>query len=51
MKHVAAALLLKLGGKSADAASIKAVVTAAGGEADEAAITSLLADIEGKVSY
>jgi ribosomal protein L12E/L44/L45/RPP1/RPP2 len=50
MKHVAALLLLKLGGKDApDAAAIKAVIEAAGGEADEAAITSLLGDLEGKV--
>lgn len=50
MKHVAALLLLKLGGNDApDAAAIKAVIEAAGGEADEAAITSLLGDLEGKV--
>jgi tetrahydromethanopterin S-methyltransferase subunit G len=49
MKHVAAYLLLALGGKEANAASIKAVITAAGGEADDDEITRLLAAMEGKV--
>ncbi|GMI06704.1 hypothetical protein TrRE_jg6415 [Triparma retinervis] len=48
MKHIAAYMLLKLGGKSATADEVTAVITAAGGEADADAVAKLVADLDGK---
>lgn len=49
MKLIAAYALLVIGGKEAPTAEeVTAVVTAAGGEVDEAALASLLGDLEGK---
>lgn len=49
MRHLAAYLLLVLGGNaSPNAEQVNAVIAAAGGEADEAKVTALLADLEGK---
>ena len=49
MKHIAAYALLVCGGnESPSADQVKAVITAAGGEADDEQITKLLADLEGK---
>jgi ribosomal protein L12E/L44/L45/RPP1/RPP2 len=49
MRHLAAYLLLVLGGNATPSAEqVNAVITAAGGEADEAKVTALLADLEGK---
>ena len=49
MKHIAAYALLVMGGKEAPSQDdVKAVITAAGGEADEEQLTKLYADLEGK---
>ena len=49
MKHIAAYALLVVGGKEAPSADeVKAVITAAGGEADDEQITKLFAELEGK---
>eukprot|EP00596_Hydrurales_sp_CCMP1899_P006296 CAMPEP_0119036404 /NCGR_PEP_ID=MMETSP1177-20130426/4100_1 /TAXON_ID=2985 /ORGANISM="Ochromonas sp, Strain CCMP1899" /LENGTH=68 /DNA_ID=CAMNT_0006996239 /DNA_START=56 /DNA_END=262 /DNA_ORIENTATION=+ len=49
MRHIAAYALLLVGGNAAPtAAQVTAVVTAAGGETSEEAITKLFADLEGK---
>jgi len=48
MKHIAAYMMLKLGGKSATADEVTAVITAAGGEADADAVAKLVADLDGK---
>eukprot|EP00934_Nitzschia_sp_Nitz4_P008064 Nitzschia sp. Nitz4//scaffold5_size260463//164790//165229//NITZ4_000995-RA/size260463-processed-gene-0.84-mRNA-1//1//CDS//3329555379//8054//frame0 len=48
MYEVAALLLCKLGGKSGSADEIKAVLEAAGREADEDAISKLTGDLDGK---
>ena len=48
MKHIAAYMLLKLGGKDPSADAITAVIAAAGGEADADAVAKLVADMEGK---
>jgi large subunit ribosomal protein LP2 len=48
MHEVAALLLCKLGGKSGSADEVKEVLTAAGLEANEDALTKLLGDLEGK---
>jgi large subunit ribosomal protein LP2 len=49
MKHIAAYALLVVGGKEAPSADdVKAVITAAGGEADEEQLTKLFAELEGK---
>ena len=48
MKELAAYLLLVLGGKTPSAEAVTEVIAAAGGEVDEAKLTTLLADLEGK---
>ena len=49
MKHLAAYLLLGLGGNSSPSAEdIKEVLGAVGIEADEERLTSLLSELEGK---
>lgn len=48
MQEIAALMLCKLGGKSGSAADIKAVLEAAGQEANEDAITKLTGDMDGK---
>jgi len=48
MRYIAAVALCKVGGKDINAANVTAVLTAAGGEADEEKVTSLLAELEGK---
>lgn len=48
MIEVAALLLCKLGGKDGSAADIKAVLEAAGVDANEDAITKLTGDLDGK---
>ena len=49
MRHLAAYYLLVLGGKEAPTAEeVTAVITSAGGEVDEAKLTALFADLEGK---
>ena len=49
MKEVAAYVLCLLGGnKSPDAAAVKSVITAAGGEADDAAVDAVVAGMDGK---
>ena len=50
MRHLAAYLLLRLGGNNApDAAAVTAVLTSVGVEADAEAVAKLIADLEGKV--
>ena len=49
MKHMAAYLLLQLGGnESPSAADIKGVLSAVGVEADDVRLSSLLSELEGK---
>lgn len=48
MYEVAALLLCKLGGKGGSADDIKAVLEAAGQEANDDAITKLVGDVDGK---
>jgi large subunit ribosomal protein LP2 len=48
MIEVAALLLCKLGGQGGSLDEIKAVLTAAGVDADDEALTKLSADMEGK---
>lgn len=48
MSEVAALLLCKLGGQGGSADEIKAVLTAAGVEVNEDALTKLVGDMEGK---
>lgn len=49
MKHLAAYLLLVLGGNATPSADdVTAVITAAGGEVDSDKLTALLGDLEGK---
>ena len=48
MSEAAALLLCKIGGKAGSAADITAVLEAAGVEASEEKIASLVADLEGK---
>ena len=49
MKLIAAYALLVVSGKAApSAADVTAVVTAAGGEVDEASLAALMGDLEGK---
>lgn len=48
MIEIAALLLCKLGGKDGSAADIKAVLEAAGVDANEDAITKLTGDLDGK---
>ena len=49
MKLIAAYALLVIGGKEAPTAEeVTAVVAAAGGEVDEAQLTTLFSDLEGK---
>lgn len=49
MKHLAAYLLLGLGGNNSPSAEdIKGVLSAVGIEADEERLTSLLSELEGK---
>lgn len=48
MNVVASYLLLKLAGKTPDAASISSVISAAGAEADAAQVELLLKELEGK---
>lgn len=51
MRHLAAYLLLRLGGNDApDAEAVTAVLTAVGVEADADAVAKVVADLEGKVS-
>ncbi len=49
MKYLAAYLLLVIGGNATPSAeNVAAVITSVGGEADEANIASLIAELEGK---
>ena len=49
MKHLAAYILLALGGKATPTAEeVSAVITAAGGEVDEEKLNTLIAELEGK---
>lgn len=49
MKHIAAYLLCVLGGNASPSADdVTAVITAAGGEADEAQLSLFFSEIEGK---
>jgi large subunit ribosomal protein LP2 len=48
MHEVAALLLCKLGGQSGSADEVKAVLTAAGLEPNEEALTKMITDMEGK---
>ena len=49
MKYIAAYALLIIGGNAAPTAEdVTKVITAAGGEADEAKIATLMGDLEGK---
>eukprot|EP00594_Rhizosolenia_setigera_P002533 CAMPEP_0178947044 /NCGR_PEP_ID=MMETSP0789-20121207/4620_1 /TAXON_ID=3005 /ORGANISM="Rhizosolenia setigera, Strain CCMP 1694" /LENGTH=114 /DNA_ID=CAMNT_0020627099 /DNA_START=109 /DNA_END=453 /DNA_ORIENTATION=- len=48
MQEIAAYLLLKLAGKDGSSDEITAVIEAAGGSADESALSTLLGDLEGK---
>ena len=49
MKYIAAYALLLVGGNAAPSQDdVKAVITAAGGEADEEKVSKLFADLEGK---
>uniref|UniRef100_A0A6S8YTR9 60S acidic ribosomal protein P2 n=1 Tax=Ditylum brightwellii TaxID=49249 RepID=A0A6S8YTR9_9STRA len=48
MLEIAALMLCKIGGKDGSADEIKAVIEAAGGSADEDALTKLLGDVDGK---
>uniref|UniRef100_A0A7R9Y9N8 60S acidic ribosomal protein P2 n=1 Tax=Pinguiococcus pyrenoidosus TaxID=172671 RepID=A0A7R9Y9N8_9STRA len=49
MKHIAAYILAVLGGNATPSAEdVTAIITAAGGEADEESLTKMLGDLEGK---
>lgn len=48
MNHLAAAVLLHLGGKTVDENGIKAVIEAAGSKADDAKIKSIVAKLKGQ---
>jgi len=48
MQEIAAYLLLKVAGKDGSAEEVTAVVEAAGGTVDEAALTAMLGDLDGK---
>jgi large subunit ribosomal protein LP2 len=49
MKHIAAYALLLVGGNASPSQDdVKAVITAAGGEADEEKLSQLFQDLEGK---
>ena len=48
MSDAAAVLLCVIGGKSGSADEIKAVIEAAGGEANEEKIAAITADLDGK---
>ncbi len=49
MRHIAAYLLVVLGGNATPSSEdVKAVITAAGGEADDAALELLFSELEGK---
>lgn len=49
MKHIAAYVLLLLGGNATPSAEdVKNLITSVGGEADEEKLNTLLADLEGK---
>ena len=48
MSEAAALLLCVIGGKSGSADDIKSVLEAAGAEVDEAKVSALVADLEGK---
>ncbi len=49
MRHLAAYVLLVIGGNATPSAEqVSAVITAAGGEADQASLDALIADLEGK---
>jgi large subunit ribosomal protein LP2 len=49
MKHIAAYALLLVGGNASPSQDdVKAVITAAGGEADEEKLSKLFQDLEGK---
>ena len=48
MKELAAYLLLAMAGKTPSAADVGAVISAAGGEADEEKLNLLISDLEGK---
>jgi large subunit ribosomal protein LP2 len=49
MKHIAAYVLLVLGGNATPSAEdVKNLITSAGGEADEEKLTALLGDLDGK---
>lgn len=49
MKHIAAYVLLVMGGNATpSAADVAGLITGAGGEADEAQIATLIGDLEGK---
>ena len=48
MNHLAAAVLLHLGGKPVDEKGIKDVITAGGGKADDAQIKKIVEKLKGK---
>ena len=48
MQEIAAYLLLKVAGKDGSAEEVTSVVEAAGGAVDEAALTTMLGDLDGK---
>jgi large subunit ribosomal protein LP2 len=50
MKELAAYLLAVLGGKAGSAKDVKAILSAAGVEADSDAVDQVLAAVDGKVS-
>ena len=48
MQEIAAYLLLKIAGKDGSAEEVTSVIEAAGGSVDEAALSTLISDMEGK---
>lgn len=48
MKHIAAYMLLQLGGKTPSAADVKGLLDTVGIEADEDRLTKLISELEGK---
>ncbi len=48
MRHLAAALLLALGGKTIDEKSVKDVLTAAGVKVDDAKVAQVVKEVQGK---
>lgn len=48
MKHIAAYMLLQLGGKTPSAADVKDLLDTVGIEADEERLNTLISELEGK---